>query len=168
MDYARLRLPARALYWASGLRTGFQAKLGRQRAAPLRERTGADWSEGALLAGFDRPLSRSHPALRMLGAAVDMAVRHGARVLVIVSPVPYTEHPEIGWYDRARFERRIDALRAHVEAAGGELADLHRALPGGAFRDDLGHFDATGNARLAERVRNLLRVAPVSVAPKRS
>jgi hypothetical protein len=93
---------------------------------------------------YDEPLSSTHPLVRFAGATVRMATDRGVRTLVVVSPIPWEWLEKLGRYDRARYERRIDALRATVEANGGRLIDLHRALGDKEFRDFSGHFNAAG------------------------
>lgn len=73
----------------------------------------------------------------------------GARVLVVVPPVPTAALARIGLYDPVRYRRRIAVIRHAVEAAGGTLLDLHDALPPDAFSDAADHYDPGGAARMA-------------------
>jgi hypothetical protein len=110
-------------------------------------------------ARYATPIFPDHPAVRMLGAAVDLSRRQGARTLVVVSPIPFERLEAAGLYQRERFEGWVDVLRQSVESAGGELMDLHRLLGVEDFTDDLGHYDARGAARVALRVQPWLEQA---------
>jgi hypothetical protein len=85
-----------------------------------------------------------------------MATAHGVRAVVVVTPIPWQWLATSGAYEPARFARRIDALRDVVEANGGRLVDLHRALVQDEFRDLSGHFNQAGSTRLATLVQPTL------------
>jgi hypothetical protein len=110
-----------------------------------------------LLAAFDRPLGPGNPMLRFIRATVARLASAGAEVRVIVTPVPRERGTEARHYDRARFEARIGVLAAAVEAGGGRLVDLHRALTRGQFRDVDCHFNALGAAEMAKLLEPELR-----------
>jgi hypothetical protein len=67
---------------------------------------------------FSAPLSARTPQVRMLAAAVSMAVRRGLPVLVVVEPLPLREIDPTR-YAPAPAARRVATLRREVEAAGG-------------------------------------------------
>lgn len=110
-------------------------------------------------ARYAEPLYAGHPALALLGAAVELAARGGARVLVVASPVPVSRLADAGLYAESDFRRRIELLRAATEANGGELLDLHRSLPRGEFRDEFGHHTPAGAKRIAAALEPALRAA---------
>jgi hypothetical protein len=93
---------------------------------------------------YDVSIGPRHPLVRFAGAAVRMGVRRGARVLVIVTPVPYTRLAGYDDANRARFTDRVAVIREAVERNGGTVLDLHEALPGDELRDMGGHFNAKG------------------------
>lgn len=101
------------------------------------------------LVSYNLPISKRHPLVRFAGAAVRMAEQRGVETLVVVTPVPYQWLTAAGGYDRRAFALRIDALRRAVEANGGTLIDRHRALPYHEFRDQSGHFTASGTEQVA-------------------
>jgi len=132
------------------------------------EMSAAEAKRRMSLPGYDRKLRPSEPMVRMLEAAVDLGVGRGARVLVIVSPIPHESLLAENWYDPDAYDRRVDGLRRVVEGAGGDLLDLHRELPAEAFRDLLGHFNESGidlmRDRIAPKIEAQLR-APVRRHP---
>jgi hypothetical protein len=99
-------------------------------------------------AEYARPLSSRQPIVVLLGAAVDMATRRGAKVLVVVSPVPIDALEKRGEYDAATLARSVEILDQEVSARGGTLLDLSRALSPSDFRDESGHFSYTGTQRM--------------------
>ena len=55
-------------------------------------------------------------------------------------------------YGEARYAERIARIGRAVDANGGALLDLHRALPQDAFRDLTDHYTAAGTDRMATLV----------------
>lgn len=112
------------------------------------------------VADFDRPIGPGNPLVRFAGATVARLVESGSAVLVVVTPVPWERGLETHHYEEGRFAARIAVLRDAVEANGGQLLDLHRAIARNEFRDADCHFTAAGAntmARLVDpEVRRLL------------
>ena len=106
---------------------------------------------------YAEPIFPGHPAVEMLGATVELSVRRGAQTLVVVSPIPFEALAAEGLYERERFAQWVDVLREQVEAAGGELLDLHRALPRADFKDDLGHYNRRGALTVSSHVQRWLK-----------
>lgn len=137
----------RWLYFFDGLRIRFQSWLGRSPSNPPMEV--GQLIRSLALEALRRELSRTDPLVQMLGATVATATRAGVAVMVYVSPVPVERlAAAVGGEDA--LHRRIRVLQEIVEENGGQFLDLHAALPDREFRDDLGHFNAEGNARLGE------------------
>jgi hypothetical protein len=105
---------------------------------------------------FDGPITRDMPMVRFAAATVERLTRAGIKVLVIVAPYPW-ELAVPAHYDEARFARRVALLRQVVEENGGELLDLHRALPRSAFRDVDCHLTKEGAVQMATLVTPELR-----------
>lgn len=109
---------------------------------------------------YDLPIQRNGAVVRMMGATVDLAVRHGARVLVVVTPVPIERLMLAHAYGPGRFAERIEILRSVVRENGGEFVDLHDAIETPGFRDFSGHFNVDGVREMASlvgpRVRRIL------------
>jgi hypothetical protein len=99
-------------------------------------------------AEYARPLSSRQPIVVLLGAAVEMATRHGAKVLVVVSPVPVDALEVRGEYDAATLARSVEILDREVSSRGGALLDLSRALSRSDFRDESGHFSYVGTQKM--------------------
>jgi len=95
----------------------------------------------------------------MLGASVELAARRGARVLVLVSPVPVHRFREEGTLGLADFEGRVELLRRVTRRNGGELLDLHALLGADDFDDLMGHPSRSGDRRLAETLEPWLSKA---------
>lgn len=104
---------------------------------------------GPELAQYGRALDEDAPVVRMLGACVAMASRRGARVIVVVAPIPVARLEAAWLYDPAVFRTKAALLRRVVETEGGTLVDLHDALAARDFSDDSGHLDRAGNDRVA-------------------
>jgi len=105
------------------------------------------------LADYAGPIDAASPVLQMLAAAVEMATRRGARVLVVVAPLPVARLEAAGLHDAEKFRAKIDLLRRSVEVRGGELFDLHDAISAEGFSDDSGHLVAAGHERAAGMLR---------------
>lgn len=103
---------------------------------------------GAPFRAYDREVAVGDSMVEMLSATVEQAVRHGSRVLVVVSPIPWQRLAEHDLYGPDRANRRIWTLRQVVEDAGGELLDLHGLVPDAEFSDYLGHVKPSGNERI--------------------
>jgi hypothetical protein len=106
---------------------------------------------------FAQPIFAGHPAVEILGASVALAERRGAQALVVVSPIPIERLLAERLYDPIRFAAWVDVLRDEVEAAGGELIDLHDALAASDFTDELGHYGERGALRVSSAVQAWLR-----------
>ncbi len=141
-----------AFYVYEGLRLMFRDEL---------------YSDTLKVSFFERAQAREHmfrhyvdpiegPVIRMLGAAVDLAVRNGRRVVVVVSPIPTEKLRERGMYSSLLLEQ-LATIRRTVESAGGRLVDLHDALPADEFRDLAGHFTDKGTDHMAELLDPVLR-----------
>jgi hypothetical protein len=98
---------------------------------------------------YDTAVDAANPLVRFAAAATDMAVRHGARVAVVVTPVPIVLLTRRGLYERARYAARVDVLRGAIEGAGGVVVDLHEAVGPAGFRDPAGHFTPQGAIRMS-------------------
>jgi hypothetical protein len=98
---------------------------------------------------YARVLTAQQPLVRFATAAVEVATRHGARVLVVVTPIPIEVAREAGVYDEQRIGANVAVLREAVASGGGRLVDLHGLLEPGGFRDRGGHFTRTGSERMA-------------------
>lgn len=98
---------------------------------------------------FDTPISAGSPAVEMLSATVDMAVRHGVPTTVIVAPIPIGRLEKAHLYG-PRTRQRIEVLRKAVEGAGGHLLDYHAILPAEEFADFTGHYTVEGKHHLAD------------------
>jgi hypothetical protein len=105
-----------------------------------------------VLRTYDVALSPRHAQVRMAAATVAMATRAGVPALVIATPIPWELLAQHGWYDPPEYERRLGALRAAVEGAGGSFLDLHRELTQQEFRDHSGRFTPAGTLHLARTV----------------
>ncbi len=162
-----LRHPATAewIYFFEGLRLAlWEAPFWSRFGETARPPPPAEWDplrevplDRLMLMKYNRPIHPDHPVVQMMEATVEMASRRGVPVLVIASPLPYTEFAEDGWYDPAVFGARIDVLRQAVERGGGTFLDLHRLVPGDGFFDFMGHFNASGHARIARRLEPEIR-----------
>jgi hypothetical protein len=149
----------RAAYFFEGLRSTFQhadfwAVLG-PRAPSWDVATGlraVGRFRPVVLSHYDVPVSPRLPIVRMVGATVDMAVRHGVPAVVIGSPIPVEALREQVGYDAAVYARRFAVLRQVVEAAGGTFLDLHEALGADEFADTGGHYNERGVRRLGALV----------------
>jgi hypothetical protein len=108
---------------------------------------------GVALEGFDVPITRRHPTVRMMEATVRLAHDAGVHVIVVGTPLPYEAMRSSVGYDQAIYDARFAVLRSAVEDAGGVFLDLHEALRGDMFVDAVGHFSVDGARQLAERVR---------------
>lgn len=115
-------------------------------------RWGRSFAEAHAQRLYVRPIGRRAPVVRMLEASVDLAHRHGAKVMVIVSPIPWERLTEAGLYDPVAYGREIAILREATEGAGGELLDLHRSLAKDEFRDKFGHYTEAGARHLSRIV----------------
>ena len=128
-------------------------------------RWGRALAEARTLEQYARPISPRAPVVRMLEASVDLARRHGARVLVIVSPIPYERMAAADLYEPEAYDRKIAILRHATRRAGGQLLDLHRTLAEDEFRDFFGHYTEAGAQHLARIVEpHVLRLARVPAA----
>ena len=118
---------------------------------------------------YDVPIGESSPAVQMLGAAVRMSSAHKVPVLVVVTPIPWQSLERNGLYRRETVAARVAAIRNVVQANGGVLLDLHRFVGEDGFRDQSGHFNRTGSARMVEAVTPALidLVAPPPAATPR-
>ncbi len=161
-----LRAPAgeEALYFFEGARAlfqeaGFWDGLGPNGVTPLAALRNLVRVQSQTLAGYDVALSPRQPTVRMMGAAVAMAVRGGARTVVVASPVPYDVLARRGWYDADVYRERIGVLGATVERSGGTLIDLHDALARAEFADQSGHYNEEGTAHLAALLAPVIRDA---------
>ncbi|HXJ37547.1 MAG TPA: hypothetical protein VMS22_26260 [Candidatus Eisenbacteria bacterium] len=105
-----------------------------------------------VLGAYRRPIRPRQPLMRFARDAVARAVARGARVLVVVTPVPVDRLRGMGWYDEREYAERAAVVREVVESEGGHVLDLHDALPESLLRDAGGHFTPQGNARMAELV----------------
>jgi len=99
-----------------------------------------------LLQAYDMRLHARQGTVRMMAAAVRMAVRRDTPVLVVASPIPHRLLAERGWYAPENF----DLLRRVVETKGGRFLDLHDALDTEHFSDVTGHYSREGAQRMAE------------------
>ncbi len=133
--------------------------------ARLKERSEAEYM---------RPLSASQPLVRFFGAAVELATRHGAQVLVVVAPIPTGTLVERGLFDGVAVARSVHALRRVVEANGGALVDASTALADEYFYDAEGGHLTTAGAELmvqivrgpiVERLNGLVASGSVGDAP---
>jgi hypothetical protein len=102
---------------------------------------------------YAREIGPGHPTMRFAAAAVEMAVREGTRVVVIVTPVPFDALRANGLLDRERMAASISTIRGVVSAAGGILVDLHAALRGDELRDADAHFTQPGVEHMVQLVR---------------
>lgn len=103
-----------------------------------------------LQSDYARPFDRRSPLLAYADATLDRLTGAGIRVLVVVTPMPWTlpgTH-----YDPVRTRAKIDLLRATAARHGARLLDLHNALPAEAFRDQDCHFTVDGAAAMARFV----------------
>ena len=107
-------------------------KLREQRARVL----GSAW--GAL-SGFDP----TYPPLRTLGALVRRFSEAKQRPLVWIAPVNVDYLTSLG-IDVSGFDRSASAVRAVVEANGGDLLDLHAVLRDAQFADAGDHATSAG------------------------
>lgn len=110
----------------------------------------------AVIRNYGSPLSRRSPAVQMLAASVDMAVRRGVPTTVVVAPIPVQFLKGKGAYG-PQTRRGIAALREVVEAAGGEVLDLHDALPQKEFRDKSGHYTKQGTQHMVSLLAPVVR-----------
>ncbi len=108
---------------------------------------------GRIMDAYDAPIGRNSPLVRFCRAGVRFARARGAQVLVVVTPMPVRALTDAGRYDPARIDRRIAMLRREVESAGGQLLDLHDAVPTAQLTPDLtGHFTPEGHRHMAALV----------------
>jgi hypothetical protein len=97
--------------------------------------------------------------MRFAAAAVEMAVRNGVRVVVVVTPVPFDALRENGLLERDRIAATIATIRSVVTAAGGTLVDLHTALRGDELADVDAHFTQAGSDHMVQLVRLPIAIA---------
>lgn len=143
--------------FAEGVRSGFQERAEWERLGPVAPRALTEWEKfvagrDTVLGDYRHTIGPGAPLMRFAAAAVARAVARGARVLVVITPVPIERLRGKGWYDAAEYARRAAVVRRTVEGAGGRVLDLHDALPEPLFRDAGGHFTAEGSGRMAELV----------------
>ena len=104
-------------------------------------------------------------SLTLLGGAVDVLTRRGARVLVFVVPVNIEVLSMQSFYDEAGLKKTLKSLVKVVERAGGNLLDLHDVLPEEGFRDVGGHLmlaPIDGPRRIAESLAGFILAPPPS------
>ena len=95
----------------------------------------------------------------MLAATVRLARASGAKVLVVVSPVPVEVLVAAGVWDRAGYADVIDRITTTVTRAGGVVADLHDAvdvpgfLHGNGFNRITAHMNERGAHLVTEHLR---------------
>lgn len=108
------------------------------------------------LAASDVPVTRGHPAVRMLAASAARACEAGISVIVVATPIPFEAMRGSVGYEPALYAARFAAIGAAVEEEGAIFLDLHEALPAAAFVDPVGHFGADGAERLADLIEPVL------------
>jgi hypothetical protein len=117
---------------------------------------------GPALGGVDA----DHPALRVLGALLDVFRAHGVPVLVYTPPLNVEYHERLGVYDRSALQPALEALRRTVEAHGARLLDLHAELPDRAFEDGSSHLTAgdpiDAQSLVAQRLARALLELPAA------
>ena len=111
------------------------------------------------LAESDVEVTPAQPIVRMMGAAVRHAVRRGACVVVIGTPLPHETMAHTVGYDAERYARRFAVLRRVVEENGGTFVDLHEALGAAEFSDTAGHFTQAGADHMALLAGDVVRAA---------
>ncbi len=131
-----LKLMFRDRLYASSLKLGFVDGVARR---------------NLMLHRYADPIEK--PVIRMLGASVDLAVRRGRRVVVMMTPMPIEALRRWNLYTDQIVEQ-IEVVRRTVEQAGGRFVDLHDALAPNEFRDNAGHFNEKGVDRVAEFARS--------------
>jgi hypothetical protein len=144
-----------ALLFVEGVRYQFQDAAFWEHAGPAAlpvSKALGDKAAAALLRSYDAPIGPRHPLVRFAGAAVRMAVRGGAPVLVVVTPVPHEVLATKGLYDGPAYASRVGVLRDVVQANGGVFLDLHQAVPAGELYDIGAHFTNAGAAHMATLV----------------
>jgi hypothetical protein len=122
---------------------------------------GADWTFDARYARdvtghlreFGRAIPPSDPMMRFAAATVAMGVRHDARVVVVIAPIPLDALRNRGLLERDRLQTTLTTLRTVVTAAGGTLVDLHAALRGSELSDADAHYTEEGAGHMADLVR---------------
>ncbi len=142
------------LYFVEGVRTKFRDVL--KQIPPKRSKEDAVALIKSALLAYDRPLLENSPTVKMLAAAVDMSVRRGVPTTVVITPMPIAVLRERGLYG-PRFLDRVAVLKRVVEAAGGNLVDLHSAVPPDEFIDQAGHYTKAGAARLTKILAPIVR-----------
>jgi len=150
----RWKAVAGAALWAQGVRHAldeapFRDALG-SRSLPLLEYKAMSRALAATLGAYVRPVGADDPVVRMIGATVARATRHGARVVVVITPMPVEALRSNGLYDAAADAERVAAVRRATEAAGGTLLDFHLALPADQFSDLGSHFKEKGEETMLQ------------------
>jgi len=150
----RWQVVADAALWVQGMRhvldeAPFRDALG-SRSLPLLEYKAMSRALDATLAAYVRPVGADDPVVRMIGATVARATRYGARVVVVITPMPVEALRSNGLYDAAADAERVAAVRRATEAGGGTLLDLHVALPADQFSDLHGHFKEKGEETMLQ------------------
>ncbi len=137
--YEGLRQMFRDELYSTPLKLGFSDRFGRR---------------SYMFAKYAQPVQR--PVIDMLAATVDMAVRRGTRVLVVMTPIPIEVLRENDMYTPRTVEQ-VEEVGHAVEGAGGIFVDLHDALGRDGFRDTAGHFTEAGARRVAELLEPTVR-----------
>jgi hypothetical protein len=142
---ARLRI-ADSTWWRAlgppfpaGADWSFEARSARETARHLRE--------------YGRAIPPNDPMMRFAAATVAMGVRHAARVVVVIAPVPLAARRTRGVLEGDRLQTTLATLRTVVTAAGGTLVDLHAALRGSELSDADAHYTEEGAGHMADLVR---------------
>lgn len=136
---------------------------------PKRPPAAIDWRKVPPAAkGYDFPLTRRNPTLRMMEATLRMATSRGHKVIVLGTPIPYMLVKE-GWrYDSGVLAKRYAVLRAAVEGAGATFVDLHEAVPAEEFVDVGGHFTDKGALHMAEMLHPVVLQAVQEVVANKT
>ena len=112
----------------------------------------------ALVAQWRQSAIERSASTTMLAATVRHARSSGAKVLVVVSPVPVGFLLGASAWDGSGYGRLTAHYRTVVEEAGGELVDLHGMVRLDGFRNAMGftplgaHLNSRGAVKVAAKL----------------
>ena len=98
-----------------------------------------------------------HASVEMLHGTVKMIEEAGSQAIVVISPIHVEPLRGEADFDERELARRVSHVGARVEAAGGEVIDVHDALAPNEFRDELGHYTKRGAYRISLPLEAALR-----------